>query len=209
MPSKNRSRGRPRSRLGIIAGLFAVVGSALSGCGYHLMGSRIAVPGNIRSLYIGEFANQTREFGLQERLAFALEREFFRRGVLRVEENPETAEAVLRGSINSFKARPVAYDADDEALQYEVELDVACTLERRADGEVLWRARSVRAIDEFSVRTDTVVPSSSRFQRGTLEFGALDDLTSIQLAETERVLAIDRLLESVVRDVYDRLLDDF
>lgn len=184
-------------------------GMAAMGCGYHLIGSRVAVPGNVRSLQIGAFANETLEFGLQERLVFALEREFFRRGGLRIEEGAEDADAVLRGAILDFRARPVAFDADDEAIQYEVVLKVECTLERREDGEVLWRARSIRAIDEFSVRTDTIVPSSSRFQRGTIEFGALDDLTSIQLAETEKVLAVNRLLESVVRDVYDRLLDDF
>jgi len=183
--------------------------AATSGCGYHLTGTNLSVPGNIHSLHIGRFENQTREFGLQERLAFALEREFFRRGALRVEPEAENADAVLRGTIRDFVARPVAFDADDEALQYEVRMDVECVLERRDDGEVLWRAKMVRGIDEFSVRTDTVVPSSSQFQRGKIEFAALDDLTSIQLAETEKVLAVNRLLASVVRDVYDRLLDDF
>jgi hypothetical protein len=59
------------------------------------------------------------------------------------------------------------------------------------------------------VRTDTVVPSSSRFQRGKVEFSTLDDLTPIQLAETERRLAIERMVQSAVRDIYERMLDDF
>jgi len=33
--------------------------------------------------------------------------------------------------------------------------------------------------------------------------------TDIQLAETEKRLAIDRLVESIVSDVHDRILDDF
>jgi hypothetical protein len=193
-----------------VAALAVACGPApLAGCGYQLIGSAVSVPGHIRSLHVGPFENQTREFGLQERLAFALEREFFRRGALRVESDPAAADAVLRGTIRDFEARPVAFDADDEALQYEVRMDVECVLERRDDGEVLWRAKMVRGIDEYSVRTDTVVPSSSQFQRGKIEFAALDDLTSIQLAETEKVLAVNRLLAAVVRDVYDRLLDDF
>lgn len=196
-------------RLGRLCALALLNGALLTGCGYHLIGTRVSVPGNIHSLHVGEFVNETREFGLPERLAFALEREFFRRGSVRVEHDRESADAVLRGTIRDFYARPVAFDADDEALQYEVRLDVECILERRGDGEVLWRAKMVRAIDEFSVRTDTVVPSSSQFQRGKIEFAALDDLTSIQLAETEKVLAVDRLLAAFVRDVYDRLLDDF
>jgi len=196
-------------RLARRCALAVLMGALTAGCGYHLLGTRVSVPGNIHSLYIGKFENETREAGLQERLAFALEREFFRRGVLRVKSDRESADAVLRGTIRDFHARPVAFDADDEALQYEVRLDVECVLERSDDGEVLWRGKMLRAVDEFSVRTDTVVPSSSQFQRGKIEFSALDDLTSIQLAETEKVLSVDRLLAAVVRDVYDRLLDDF
>lgn len=201
-----RNHGKvPRFALGLCCALAAMA----SGCGYHLVGTRFSVPGNIHSLYVEEFENDTREFGLQERLSFALEREFFRRGVLRVEKDRDAADAVLRGKIRDFHTRPVAFDANDEALQYEVRMDVECVLQRRDDGQVLWRAKTVRAVDEFSVRTDTVVPSSSQFQRGKIEFQALDDLTSIQLAETEKVLAVNRLLASLVRDVHDRILDDF
>jgi hypothetical protein len=54
-----------------------------------------------------------------------------------------------------------------------------------------------------------VVPGSSQFQRGTLDLDDLAKLTDIQLAETEKRLAIDRLVESIVSDVHDRILDDF
>ena len=82
-------------------------------------------------------------------------------------------------------------------------------MESSDDGEVLWRGNGIYAVDAYSVSTDTVVPTSSRFQRGRINFEALDDLTPIQLAETERRQALQRLLESIVRDVHDRIMDDF
>jgi len=158
---------------------------------------------------VGDFENHSHEHGLDQRLVFALEREFYRRGVIRVEETKGRGEAEIRGAIRKFRTRPVAFDADDEALQYEIEIVVDAVLERPDDGEVLWRSSGIYAVDAYSVSTDTVVPSSSRFQRGRIEFDTLDDLTPIQLAETERRLALDRLLESIVRDLHDRMLNDF
>ncbi len=167
------------------------------------------MPGGVRSVFIGGFENHTREVDLDEKLVLALEREFYRRGIIAVRENQGTEEAVLKGSIREFNSRPVAFDANDEALQYEIELTVDAILERSDDGEVLWRGAGISAIDTYSVRTDTVVPSSSRFQRGRIEFEVLDKLTPIQLAETERRLAVERMVQSAVRDIYERMIDDF
>jgi hypothetical protein len=178
-------------------------------CGYQLVGRNGAVPGGIESVHIGEFENRTREIDLDEKVELALEREFYRRGAISVREDEQSSEAQIKGSIRKFRTRPVAFDPDDEALQYQVELTVDAILERRGDGEVLWRGSGIYAVDTYSVRTDTVVPSSSRFQRGKVEFSTLDDLTPIQLAETERRLAIERMVQSAVRDIYERMLDDF
>lgn len=180
-----------------------------AGCGYRLVGTTERAPGQIRSLSVGAFENRSREFGLDRRLQFALEREFYRRGVLRVVENPDAGEAVLTGTIRAFTTYPVAFDAQDEALEYEAELTLDAELKRRSDGAILWKASGMMAIEDYVVAQSVVVPSSSQFQRGTLDLNDLDELTDIQLAETEKRLAIDRLLGSIVVDVHDRLLDDF
>jgi len=74
---------------------------------------------------------------------------------------------------------------------------------------VLWKGSRIRSYEEYSVSPNTVVPSSSQFQQGTLDFNNLAELSDIQLAETEKRLAIDRMVRSIVRDVHDRILDDF
>ena len=88
-------------------------------------------------------------------------------------------------------------------------MTVDLSLRRRSDGEVLWEASGLRELEDYSVAAGIVVPSTSQFQRGTLAVGDLRRLTDIQLAETEKRLAIDRLVRTLVRDVHDRILDDF
>jgi hypothetical protein len=194
---------------------FPFVGASLAilllfpGCGYHFSGSRSMLPEDVRTLSVGEITNASRQFGLEKNLAFALEREVYVRGQLRLVEAPEVGDAVLSGSIRSFSIRPVAFDSRDEAIQYAADLRVDLTLRRQADGTVLWKASGLEAFEEYSVRASTVITSSSQFQRGTLNRNDLDAMTDIQLAETEKRLAIERLLESVVRDAHDRMLEDF
>jgi hypothetical protein len=179
------------------------------GCGYRLIGTQTMIPGDIRSISVGRFENNSRQEGLEKTLAFAFEREFYERGALPLRENPNEGDGVIMGTIREFKTRPVSFDEDDEALQYEAELTLDVTLLRQADGKVLWRGARLHAFEQYSVSPNTVVPSSSQFQQGTLDFANLSQLSDIQLAETEKRLAIERMVRSIVRDVHDRILDDF
>jgi hypothetical protein len=181
----------------------------LPACGYTLAGTQTRVPGDIRSVSVGTFANNSREEGLDKILVFTFEREFYERGALPVREEPSEGEAIITGTIRDFKTRPVSFDADDDALQYEASMTLDVTLKRQSDGLVLWKGSKLRAIEDYSVSRQTVVPSSSQFQQGTLDFANLAQLSDIQLSETEKRLAIERMLRSIVRDVYDRILDDF
>jgi len=189
-----------------LAGLAAAL---LPACGYTLAGSQGRVPGDIRSVAVGEFRNESRQEGLGKTLAFAVEREFYEYGALSLRERPTDGEGLITGTIREFKARPVAFNADDEALAYEAKLVLDVVLTRQSDGAVLWKGSRMQAIEDYAVSRQTVVPSSSQFQQGTLNFADLADLTNIQLAETEKQRAIERMVRSIARDVRERILDDF
>ena len=204
-PGRRGGCRRP-GRVWILAFLSA---ASSAHCGYHLIGTQTTLPAGVRSVSIGAIENRSREFGLDKTLAFALEREVYLRGVVRLEEQPNAGDAVLSGTIRTFRTRPVAFDARDEAIEYEAELIVDLELRRQSDGEVLWEAPGLQELEDYRVRVNIVVPSSSQFQRGTLNLEDLRQLTDIQLAETEKHLAIERLIRSVVRDAHDRMLEDF
>jgi hypothetical protein len=189
--------------------LLALLAVLPVGCGYHLAGTAVQLPEGVHSVRVGQFDNRSRQFGLDRELALAIEREFYRRGVLRVEEDPNAGDGELTGTIRSFKVRPVAFDAEDEALEYEAELTLDVTLRRRSDGVVVWKGTALTEVEDYSVAARIVVPSTSLFQQGTLAVDDLQRLTDIQLAETEKQLAIQRLVQSLARDVHERILDDF
>jgi hypothetical protein len=184
-------------------------GVLASGCGYHLAGNQLALPSDVRSVSVGTLDNRSREFGLDKRLAFAIEQECLRRGALRLVSDGGASDAVLTGTIRRFDSYPVSFSQGDAALQYEATLVVDLALRRRSDDAVLWTVRGLRAVEEYSASSQVVVTSSSQFQRGALNPSDLANLTDIQLAETEKSLAIERLVQDVARDAYEQMVEGF
>lgn len=196
-------------RDGLRIGLTAAWCVLLIGCGYHLAGGRSGLPADVQSVSIGKIENRSREFGLEKSLAFAFEREILRRGSVQVVADPGGGDAVLTGTIRSFTTLPVAFDANDQAVQYQATLLLDLTLRRVRDGQVLWEVRRLRETEEYAVAANVVITSSTQFQRGQLNSGDLANISDIQLAESERRLATERLLVAAVRDAHDQMLEGF
>lgn len=196
-----------------------ILAVALAGCGYHLAGDTIGLPDDIHSLSVGTVNNHSREYGLEKTLAFAMEREIHERGQFRMIDDG-AGDAVLSGTIRDVRVRPVAFNANDQAVQYEIAVILDLALTRQHDGRVLWHASNLHEVDEYSTSGAVVITSSSQFQQGTLDAKNLDDPQfasrdpakkplSIPLAETERRRAIDRVLKQAVRDVYNQMVENF
>jgi hypothetical protein len=183
----------------------------LAGCGYHFAGEQRGLPEDIRSLSVASVVNDSQEYGLEKTLAFAFEREIHERGHFRLVDDGTGGDAVLTGIIRDVRAQPVAYDANDQAIQYQLTLVLDLTLTRHSDGQVLWHVRGLRELDEYSVTSNVVVTSSSTFQRGTLNASDVQNpqFTHIQLAETERRRALAQLLKHAVRDAYNQMVENF
>lgn len=184
---------------------------ALAGCGYHVVGTADALPADVRTLAVGQIGNGSREYGYERVIAFALEREIAVRRRFTVANGTAGADAVLSGRVIDVYTRPVAFGSNDQAVQYEVSVMIDLTLVNQRDGAVLWQAQRLREVDEYSASSTVVVTSSSEFQQGTLDAVDIDNpqFSEIQLAETLRQRALQRLAAQTARDVYDQMMEGF
>lgn len=189
----------------------AVLVLLVSGCGYHLAGNEMGLPQDIHSVRVGTIVNHSREHGLEQQLAFTLEREIHERGQLMIDTGRVGGDAVLSGTIRDVAVRPVAFDVNDQAVQYEITLTLDLVLTRSRDGHVLWRVNRLQERDEYSANRSVVVTSASQFQQGVLDSSNIQNtqFSNIQIAETERRHAITRLLQQSVRDAYNEMMEGF
>lgn len=196
-------RGPVLGRVGAI--LAAVV---VAGCGYQFAAGGRQFDAGIRTIGIRTFANQTREIGVEKRLAMAIEREFVIRGPLKVADFDES-DLQLTGTVRAAEDRPVAFNRDDEVLIYQTVLALDLELRKREGGAVVWRVQGLRVTDDYESVASVIVTTSSDFRAGTLNPEDLGAFTDVQLAETRRRETLDRMISTLARDVYDQIMEDF
>jgi hypothetical protein len=182
---------------------------ALSGCGYRLAAQSDFLPPDIRTIYVEPFINRSRDIGVADELTSALRSEFYRRGQLRLVEQPDQADAILTGVVRAFAANVASVNRRDEVLQYEAVLTLDATLRRREPSEILWRTQATRLSDIFAGSRAAVVTTSAEFQTGTLNALDVRRMTDIQLTETELRAAREQLIERFAREVHQRMMEMF
>ncbi|HSD09928.1 MAG TPA: LPS assembly lipoprotein LptE [Candidatus Binatia bacterium] len=194
----------------ITGGLFAAalaVGS-LAGCGYQFAGTGNRLPAEIRTVSLGPIQNATREVGIEKQLIESLEDEITSHGRLKVVPTGES-DAQMTGIVRYYVSRPVSFNSNDEAQQYQAIVVVDLDLRRRDNGKLLWKAVGQRETQDYSAVPGTVVTSSSQFQRSAVSAKAIPQFTDVQLSESTRREANERLIEQLTREVYNSMMEDF
>ncbi len=189
-------------------GAFGATLALVAGCGYRFAGGGRSFAPELRTIGVRTLANETRELGVGKRLAMAIEREFTRRGPLKIAK-PDEGDLVLTGIVKTAEDRPVAFNRDDEVLVYQTVLALDLDLRRRDTGTLVWKVRGLRVADDYETVASVIVTTSSDFRKSTLNPEDLGGFTDVQLAETRRRETLERMIENLARDVYDQIMEDF
>ncbi|GIX48679.1 MAG: hypothetical protein KatS3mg131_2890 [Candidatus Tectimicrobiota bacterium] len=102
-----------------------LVGLAVGGCGYRMVGHGGAAAPAV--LAVAPFANRTREPGLETYMTAALRQALVRHPPFRLAAE-EAAAWRVTGVVRRFRAVPVSFTAADTVLQYRLEAVVAVRL---------------------------------------------------------------------------------
>jgi outer membrane lipopolysaccharide assembly protein LptE/RlpB len=145
---------------GLSVGGYRLAGAALmlviSGCGYNLVGKGSYLDPTIHTIEVPAFVNRTTRVELEQRVTQAVADEFVSRGRLRLVTDPKTADAILRGSIDSFGINPVAFNPQGRATQYQISITAKIELvDHRNEDKVLWKNDQYRFTENYQVDVTT------------------------------------------------------
>jgi outer membrane lipopolysaccharide assembly protein LptE/RlpB len=147
---------------------------ALSGCGYHSLGSAAHLPPDVRTLAVPEFATHTESYHTETVMTDAVIREFAARTRFRVSplDNGD-ADAVLHGTILAQTVAPLTYNSStQQSSSFLITMVVSVTLTGRG-GKILYQNKNYIYRQQYQSTADLPVffeEDSAAVQRLSREF---------------------------------------
>lgn len=147
----------------------SVVGCQLSAlvltcCGYALVGHSNFLPSSVKTIQVPTFVNRTTRVQLEQRVTQAVADEMVSRGRLKLVNNANAADVILKGSIDSFGIFPIAFNPQGLATQYQISITANIQLlDHRNEDKVLWKNDQYRFVDNYQVN----VQSADAFDQET------------------------------------------
>lgn len=142
------------------------------GCGVYTLSPRGKA--TISTITIEPLENQTSEFGLADRLTRILVDAFIEDGSLKVVSADQT-EALLVGTLISYRRLPNTFDANDQVQSYKVRMEFQLTLQNVADGTEFW---SQKVAQEGVYEADTETEEDGQQRATELLVETVLDLTT-------------------------------
>ena len=117
--------------------------------------TRTGLPARIKTIAIPAFQNEAIKYRAETRFTEAVANEIIRRGRgLRVQADPEGADAVIDGSIKSFAFSGVLLDSRGRTRVFEVTVVAAVTVRDQTENRVLYDNQNYVFRGEFEFSAD-------------------------------------------------------
>lgn len=126
-----------------------------TGCGYRLAGTSSVLPDHVKIIAVVSFANQTDRPEVEQRVTEAVARELSRRGRYQVVTDPGKADAVLEGTVTSYRTIPVEFTTEGREARTEATLTIQATLRETASDEILWSQSGLIFKEQFDVTEES------------------------------------------------------
>ncbi len=164
----------------------ALGAAGLASCGYHVAGKADLMPKSVQTIAIPAFSTLSTRYRLGDILPQEIGREFTERTRFRVVSDPNMADAVLNGTINTVQVFPNIVDPGSvKATMVQATVVLTVTLLQRSTGRVLFSRPNWAVHESYQVATD---PHQFFDESGP---------------------AFDRLGRDVARDVVSSVVENF
>jgi hypothetical protein len=153
-------------------------------CGYHLSGTGSSLPEHIKTVSVPMFKNMTTRYELDTKLTQRVIDELVARGKVEIATEEGSADALLMGEIQSFRAIPIAFSGESAADRYNIIIVTKIILRDNVNRKVIYSNPSMVYQYEYGV------PEGTDF-------------------ESVESLAIDVVAERFARSLVSTILEGF
>jgi Lipopolysaccharide-assembly len=156
--------------LGVTLG--ASLAMLAAACGYRVAGTATRLPADVKVIAIPAFTNKTPRFKIEQRMTAAVMREFIERSTFQVTSNPTSADAELKGTVNSVRSGVLTFDPNTgRATTFQIQVSASVQLIDLHTKQVLFSNPHYIFREEYQVSQSTPalfeedVPAMNRLSR--------------------------------------------
>lgn len=182
----------------------SVIYILLSGCAYKLSSETDSLPGDVKSIQIPLFKNDSPEVGAEVFFTNALKSEALRAKFISLKNDANDAEAILQGRILSISviADESVIEAENTkylpnstvlATQYKVSVNTEIVLKRRDSNTVLWSG---------------VFKQESNYSAPQITLPIINTANALYNQSAKRQ-TLDALSKEMMQAAFDRMLEHF
>ncbi|MBI3931948.1 MAG: LptE family protein [Acidobacteria bacterium] len=139
--------------------LVAILGLALSACGYALVGRGTSVDPSIKKIGVPLFRDTTGKPGLDQKVTQKVIEELLKRGRFDIVQEAAGVDALVEGQLVSYHANPVGFggggdESRTQASRYAITLTASVRYAKPGEEEPIWENESFSFRDEYDVGDD-------------------------------------------------------
>jgi hypothetical protein len=138
--------------------LLAAVSSA---CGYEVVRYRQAL-GDVHRVSIRAFENDSFDPAVDDWMTEALQREFLRRGAVKLVDDPRSADLVITGTVRNVDTVSRSFSSIEFALEYEVRMFLELSVTRPDGTQVLIDPRALAESELYLASADVETARTNR-----------------------------------------------
>ena len=135
-----------RRFVGLVAAL-----PLLLACGYRLVGTAANIPPEIRVVRLKPLENRTGRVQVDQILTRSITDELVTRQRFEIHTGDEAADAEITGAVSAFNVRPVTFDAEGRATEYEILITAQVTLRQLEPDRVIWENDRYQFRDSYQL----------------------------------------------------------
>jgi len=135
-----------------------LLGLALGGCGYALVGRGITTDPSIKRIGVPIFQDRTGKPGLDQKVTLRVIEELLKRGRFTVVQETAGVDAVVEGEILSYATVPIGFTTPEgnqtQATRYAINVTARVVYRKIGQTEPIWQNLAFSFRDEYDLGND-------------------------------------------------------
>jgi len=132
-------------------GLICLFITPLLSCGYSFAPQGEYIDKRIKTVYVESFGNKTAQAEIENFVRTAFINQFIQFSRLKVVGSPESADAIIKGTILNLNAAPLSYRANTLAAEERATITLELSLREKENGKTIWSSKSISHTVDYTL----------------------------------------------------------